>query len=91
MKKLIFALIFFSSSIVNAGHPHQHRPHHHYHNNSQWIAPFVLGGVLGAVIVNQWQQPPVVSTLPPPPYGYRYIQIFDQYCNCYRWAITPNY
>lgn len=88
MKKLISGLIFLTlCGIANAGQPHYHyRPHHH--GNSHWVAPLILGGVLGAVIANQMQpQPQIIHTLPPPPYGYRYVQIFDYYCNCSKWAL----
>lgn len=92
MKKFIFTLLLISCGTVNAGpwHHYGHRPHHHGH--SHWVAPLILGGVLGAVIVNQTQpQPQVVQQLPPPPYGYNYIQIYDYNCNCYKWALTPSY
>ena len=90
MKKLILCLIFIvtaGSAIAGPGH-YYHRPHHNNHSYSHWIAPLILGGVLGAVIVNQTHpQLRVIQPLPPPQYGYQYIQVYDYYCNCYKWAL----
>lgn len=91
MKKIIFTILLSTYGLVNAGPGHHgHRPHHHGHIH--WMAPLIVGGVLGAVIVNQAQpQPQVLQTIPPPPYGYAYVQVYDYYCNCYKWALTPRY
>lgn len=91
MKKLILGLFFLVSSAQAMAGPGHHYQRPHYHNH--WVAPLILGGVVGAVIMNQYQPPPpqVVYTMPPPPFGYRYIQIYDGYCNCFKWALTPNY
>lgn len=91
MKKFIVTLLLTVCGSVSAGPGHHgYRPHHHGH--SHWIAPLIVGGVLGAVIVNQAQsQPQVVQTLPPVPNGFAYVQVYDYYCNCYRFVLVPRY
>ena len=66
-----------------------------------WVAPALIGGVIGyemarppiynpPVVV---QQPPVVvvqqpQQLPPAPIGYHYETILDANCNCYRTVLV---
>ena len=91
MKKLFIAIVLsLSASAVYAGPGHYH-PRPHYHSHSHWVAPLVIGGVLGAVIVRQHQTyPPILYQVPPPPYGYHYVQILDYSCNCNRLVLMPN-
>lgn len=93
MKKIVFMILLTLNGFAFAGHGHHgNRSYYHNHNHNRWVAPFIVGGVLGAVIVNQVQsQPQVIQHMPPPPYGYAYIQIYDYYCNCYKLALTPRY
>lgn len=94
MKKIVFTVLLMISGLVNAGPGHNgHRQHqHHHYGNSHWITPFIVGGVLGAVIVNQMPlQPQVAQPLPPTPNGYTYVQVYDYYCNCYRFVLLPRY
>lgn len=87
---LIGLVVALSTGSALAGPP---RPHHHHHGRAHWVAPLIIGGVLGAVIANQAHSappPPPVYVYPPqPPYGYQYQQFYDYYCNCYRWALVP--
>jgi len=66
-----------------------------------WVAPVVIGGVIGYelsrprqpdVVVVQPQ--PIYSPPPPPayqaPYGYHWEAILDSNCNCYRSVLVPN-
>lgn len=67
MKKVLVGLIFAS---VLIGASAQHREHHNHRPrsyNPDWIAPLVIGGVIGYAITqnNQQQQPPVIYTQPP--------------------------
>lgn len=88
MKKLIIFLLM--SCIYNLAWSHPPHRHSHNHNHNHWVAPLVLGGVLGAVIVNQQQvPPPIIYQYPPQPMGYQYIQVYDYSCYCYRWVLTP--
>jgi hypothetical protein len=70
MKKLIASLFLLASPLVFAGpghhgHGHGYRHHHHWNHNHGWIAPAIIGGVVGyaltrpAPIVVQ-QQPEVI-------------------------------
>lgn len=58
MKKLIAIALLAASSTVMAQHHgyrhYHHRPHvvHHHHGHSHWIAPLIIGGVVGAVIAS---------------------------------------
>lgn len=95
-KILIGTMLAAITGIVNAGppgHRHNHHHHHHHHGHANWVAPLIIGGVLGAVIANQANTapppPPVVIYPPQLPYGYRYSQMYDYGCNCYRWVVVP--
>jgi len=72
-----------------------HRFHHHgYHNRYDWVAPLVIGGVVTYAITRPQQQiviqnPPNIQA-PPAPYGYRYENILDANCNCYRLVLVQN-
>ena len=49
MKKLIVSLVLFASTAVFAGpghHGHGHR-HHNWNHSHGWIAPALIGGVIG--------------------------------------------
>lgn len=93
MKKILLCLVLLASSISAQAHG--------YYRNG-WVGPALIGGVLGyelarpryyeqpVVIV---QQPPVYVQQPAPapvPYGYRFTQILDANCNCYRTVLVPN-
>ena len=90
---LVFAsmLLIANSSQAN---PMHHRTHSHHHGAPNWIAPIVIGGVLGYALA----QPRVVASppqvyyppVPVPPYGYHYETIVDAGCNCYRTVLVPN-
>ena len=90
---LVFAsmLLIANSSQANPNHWN----HSHHHGGPNWIAPIVIGGVLGYALA----QPRVVVASPPPvyyppapvaPYGYHYETIVDAGCNCYRTVLVPN-
>jgi hypothetical protein len=96
MKYLITIILSVLALTANAQHRHHHGHHghgHHGHSNGWgWVAPALIGGaiVYGATRPST-PPPPVVyqqSPLPPPPYGYRYEQILDANCNCYRWVLV---
>ena len=90
---LVFAsmLLIANSSQANPNHWN----HSHRRGRPNWIAPIVIGGVLGYALA----QPRVVVASPPPvyyppvpqaPYGYHYETIVDAGCNCYRTVLVPN-
>jgi hypothetical protein len=72
-----------------------HGRHHGYHSQSGWVAPLVIGGVLGYVITRPpqtvvIQQPSTSVYQPTVPYGYHYESILDANCNCYRLVLVQN-
>lgn len=80
------------------GH-HYAYPQRHY-SSGYWIAPAIIGGVVGYALAQPrviytppppvvYVQPPVV-TMPVAPYGYRYENILDSNCNCYRLVLVPD-
>ena len=95
MKKLITLFFALSCAVAQAG-PHHGYRHHHHGGNWGWVAPAVIGGlvVYGATRASTPPPPPVVynppQSLPIPPVGYRYEQLLDANCNCYRWVLVYN-
>jgi hypothetical protein len=63
MKKLLTALILLSCSTTFSyaqhrhNHHYYHKPHGHYHNHSYVVPALIVGGLLGAAIANNYQQP----------------------------------
>ena len=105
MKKLVVGLILFGLMGVAVADPYGHRGRG-YHGNNNWVAPALVGGLVGYAIARQ-QQPVIVSPqyygyYPTPPVvgyyhyqpqviqTYRHETIFDAYCNCYRTIAVPN-
>ena len=64
MKKLVVGLILFGLMGVAVADPHGHRGHR---NNNNWVAPALIGGLVGYAIANNRQSNVVVS---PHYYGY---------------------
>ena len=101
MKKLILAigLLFATSAFADGYYGHGLRHGGHYRSGGEWVAPLIIGGVIGYELnrARQPAPPPVVYAPPPPvytppptPYGYHYENILDAYCNCYRVVLVPN-
>ena len=91
LKTILLASLILASSVSQANPNH----HHGYHRHSGWLAPIVIGSVVGyalsrpqPVIVQQPQQ--VYPNIPSVPYGYHYEQVLDANCNCYRIVLIPN-
>jgi hypothetical protein len=89
MKKLLIVLVLLatSTSVLADGHGHYYR-----HSNSDWLAPLIVGGVVGYVISQPRQQTvivqqPVYQPLPqyvPAEPIYQYQDMYDTSCRCYR-------
>jgi hypothetical protein len=97
LKTLTLASLILVSGTSQANPNHRnYGPNHGYHNRYDWVAPLVIGGVVGYVITRPQpvivQQPTVVypNTQPSVPYGYHYEQILDANCNCYRLVLVQN-
>jgi hypothetical protein len=79
MKKILVALSLLTlTSTAMAQHWHHHWNHHHRHHgyihgggNGNWVAPLIIGGVVGASIANNRRQEAVVLQQQPPVYVYR--------------------
>lgn len=91
MKKIIAALgILLVSSSVMAQHRHYHtppKPHyqHSHRNNYNWVAPAVIGGLIGyGIYQQQVTPPPVVMHEMHPSYVYQPRQ-------CGPWVTQRNY
>jgi hypothetical protein len=92
MKKLLLTLLLMTATVANAQYPH----HNHRHGGYGWVAPTIIGGVIGYEIARRnqpviVQQPIVVQqTIPQAPIGYHYENILDANCNCYRLVLVQN-
>lgn len=90
-KTIILASLILLSSASQANPRH----HHGYHNRSDWLAPIVIGSVVGYVLTRPQPQTVIVQNPPniqpqPVPYGYHYETILDANCNCYRLVLVQN-
>jgi hypothetical protein len=96
LQTLTLASLILTSGISQANPNHHRGPNHGYHNHYGWVAPLVIGGVVGYAITRSQpvivQQPTIVypNTQPTVPYGYHYEQILDANCNCYRLVLVSN-
>jgi hypothetical protein len=100
MKKTLLAISLLASLATADACCYRGYYHHGYYGGSGWVAPALIGGVIGyelarppEVVVQQpvYVQPPVVVQQPPvPPAGYHYLSIQDPACNCYKMALVPN-
>lgn len=95
MKYLIATILSALALTANAQHRHHKHHGYHYHGGHatyNWVAPMVIGGVVTYALTRPQQPPQVVyqqpQAMPPAPVGYRYEQILDANCNCYRWVLV---
>jgi len=74
MKKLFITLILACATLPAMAqwhHGHRHHGHPMYYGGGNWVAPLIIGGVVGAAIANRQQeavivqQPPMVVQNPP--------------------------
>ena len=94
MKKLILILLTALALPVMAQHRH-HGHHAHGGHGWGWVAPALISGAVVYAATRPAPQPSVVyvpapqtQVLPPAPMGFRYEQILDANCNCYRWVLV---
>jgi hypothetical protein len=88
MKKLLIVLVLLATStpVLADGRGH------YRHSNSDWLAPLIVGGVVGYVISQPRQQTvivqqPIYQPLPqyvPAEPIYQYQDMYDASCRCYR-------
>ena len=97
MKKIL-AILVLSLSVISA-------PAFAWHERGGWVAPFVVGGVVGYAVARPYYhpyyyapppqavyvQPPVYVQQPnPAPAGFYQATILDANCNCYRTVWIQN-
>ena len=63
MKKTLVALIA-GLAIMGSAQAQHHHGHRGYYGGGNWVAPLIIGGVVGAVITRE-SQPAVVVQQPP--------------------------
>lgn len=93
MTKLLTAVVFAVLAFPALAHGPRPGPYrYHHHPMYGWVAPAVIGGVIGYAMTRPMPPPPAViaQTLPPAPVGYHYDQMLDAGCNCYRWVLIAN-
>ena len=94
MKKFIAILTL---ALVSIGANAQHRGYYHHHGNYNWMAPLIVGGVVTYALTRPSPPPPPPQVIyvpqqpvySSPPVGYRYEQILDANCSCYRVVLVP--
>lgn len=67
MKKLLLTILCSLATIPAFAGPHHHNHHrhghHHWHHNHGWVAPAIIGGVIGYSIARPYviEQPVIVQ------------------------------
>jgi hypothetical protein len=101
MKKLLLALSLFAVvGTANAQwHHHRHGGYYRAPGYGGWVAPLIIGGVIGYEInrANQQvivQQPPIIVQSQPvlqqPPVGYHWEEMIDPATNTRKIVLVPN-
>jgi hypothetical protein len=94
MKKLLVTLLMAVGTVAMAHGPHNYG-HKHYHPGYGWVAPALIGGAIVYGMTRPAPVPPpqvvVTPNYTPPPPGYRYEQLLDANCNCYRLVLVQVY
>lgn len=71
LNKILLGTIMLASSgvaLAHHGRGHHHGHFHHHHRpiivHKDWVAPLVLGGIAGAIIVREANRPVIVEQPP---------------------------
>ena len=103
--KLIITSVFASLLAMSGLFATQSEAHGYYGYRGGWVAPALVGGIVGYSLARPYypptyyvQPPPVVYVQPPVyvqqpqqiPQGYHQQEILDASCNCYRTVLVPN-
>ena len=90
MKKIIILVLVTLSATAMAQHGFRHHHHHGYHSghNYSWVAPTIIGGVIGYEIARNYppvivQQPVVIQQAPATVY-------YGQSQQCTAWTEVQN-
>jgi hypothetical protein len=99
MKKLLLSLSLLAITGSASAQWHHHGG---YYRGGYWVAPALIGGVIGYELARPAPPPPIVYVQPSPttvyvqpslgvpPLGYHWQTILDGQCNCYRNVLIPN-
>ena len=98
MKKSLLALSLLA--IIGSAVAHEGFRHYGYRGGCYgcgWVAPAIIGGVIGYEIANRpviVEQPPVIYTQPSivqqPPVGYHWQEMIDPATNVRKIVLVPN-
>ena len=90
MKRILVLILAFVSASAMAQHGFRHHHHHGYHSgpNYSWVAPTIIGGVIGYEIARNYtpvvvQQPVIVQQVPATVY-------YGQSQQCTAWTEVQN-
>ena len=100
--KLIITSVFASLLAMSALFATQSEAHGYYGYRGGWVAPALVGGIVGYSLARPYYPPtyyvpppqvvyvqPPVYVQQPTPQGYVQTQILDGNCNCYRTVLVP--
>jgi len=105
MKKIILSLLLVVSALgaSNANAWCCYRGGYYHGGYNSWVAPAIIGGVVGYSIARPYYaqpvyvqpvyvqpQPQAVYVQQPNPSNYHQENILDANCNCYRTVLVPN-
>ena len=86
MKKILIALSFLAVAVSAQAQHHGHHGHHGYHQRSgNWVAPAIVGGVIGYALTRNYYEPVYnYGYVPPPVYSTTHGD-----CSIYRTSLHP--
>ena len=103
MKKLFVLFAFLCVANTASADYWRHGFHGRWvYPSTGWVAPAVVGGIIGYELAKPAYVPPPVYVEPPvtyvqpmlqpkTPMGYHWEQILDANCNCYKTVLVSNY
>lgn len=89
MKKMLLALMLtLSSTIAIAGPRHHGGHHHHNHGGYRWVAPAIIGGVIGYSITRPYYYNYGAPVYTAPPVYIEQSPAYIQGPQCSPWVET---
>lgn len=87
MKKLVAILLLAvaSTSAMAQHHGHRNHGHHGHYRGNNWVAPAIIGGVIGYGLTRQYYEPYSA----PPPVVYTPPVVYQS--NCTRYIYQDQY
>jgi len=92
MKKILIALFLAAVTLPTLAQHYNHYNHYRYHNHrvyhhgsgTHWVAPLIIGGIVGAAIAHRPVQTDTVIVQPQP------IYVPQESCTLWREVQTPD-